>query len=348
MATESPKKSGQNEDDLRKSLRQALQSLNRREPLDPNYKRLILNGTVTTRRPVLVKDKFYRRVGSRLRERVEGFLAVTEGKDPYDRIAQRQPLEEEKMRAALTLREAKEHEQTGLLEATLAAIPARNGMDETERKKHFEGIAMTLQAEKKKTHHHHHHHHRTTNTSGSKSPTSAAEKTEAARQNADLERQRAQARAREAARRRREEEERQRAQEELARKRKAAETPEQALHKLYSPIFKKLWDMEFVNLNSTNPFRIVIDRANCAAMGAPDYFDVINTPMNLTYIQQKVNKMEYKTLKEFFADVDLMVSNAVLYNSDPHNPYRIAAEEMKKRYLKMAKKVLQTLQQKQK
>jgi Bromodomain len=67
--------------------------------------------------------------------------------------------------------------------------------------------------------------------------------------------------------------------------------------------------------------------------------------MNLTYIQQKVNKMEYKTLKEFFADVDLMITNALLYNSDPSNPYRIAAEDMKKRYLKMAKKVLQTLQQ---
>jgi Bromodomain len=57
--------------------------------------------------------------------------------------------------------------------------------------------------------------------------------------------------------------------------------------------------------------------------------------------------MEYKTLKEFFADVDLMISNALLYNSDPINPYRIAAEDMKKRYLKMAKKLVQTLQQKQ-
>ena len=55
--------------------------------------------------------------------------------------------------------------------------------------------------------------------------------------------------------------------------------------------------------------------------------------------------MEYKTLKEFFADVDLMISNALLYNSDPSNPFRIAAEEMKKRYLKIAKKVVQTLQQ---
>jgi Bromodomain len=69
--------------------------------------------------------------------------------------------------------------------------------------------------------------------------------------------------------------------------------------------------------------------------------------MNLTYIQQKVNKMEYKTLPQFFADVDLMISNALLYNSDPNNAYRIAAEDMKKRYMKIANKVVQIQQQQQ-
>jgi len=68
--------------------------------------------------------------------------------------------------------------------------------------------------------------------------------------------------------------------------------------------------------------------------------------MNLTYIQQKVDKMEYESIQAFFADVDLMISNALLYNSDPSNPYRMAAEEMKKRYMKIAKKLLQALQQK--
>lgn len=56
--------------------------------------------------------------------------------------------------------------------------------------------------------------------------------------------------------------------------------------------------------------------------------------------------MEYESIQEFFADVDLMISNALLYNSDPMNPYRMAAEEMKKRYMKTAKKLLQALQQK--
>ena len=256
--------SNNEEEQLRQSLRQALAQF--REPLDPNYKRLILNGTVTSRRAVLPKDKFYRRVGSRLRERVEEFMSLTEGKDPLDRLSQRQPLEEGPMRAALTLREAKEHEQSALLDATLASLPRRNGMDEITRKRHFEGIARTLQTREK--------------TFRSKSPApTAADLTENARQKADLDRQRAQARARENARRRREEEERQHREEEIARKRKLAETPQQTLYKIYQPIFKKLWDMEFSNLGGTNPFRIVIDRSNCAQMGAADYCDVIKVPV---------------------------------------------------------------------
>lgn len=69
--------------------------------------------------------------------------------------------------------------------------------------------------------------------------------------------------------------------------------------------------------------------------------------MNLTYIQRKVENAEYESLQDFFKDVDLMITNALLYNSDPSNPFRVAAEEMKKRYMKVAKKVLQTIKEKQ-
>ena len=57
--------------------------------------------------------------------------------------------------------------------------------------------------------------------------------------------------------------------------------------------------------------------------------------------------MEYETLQAFFADVDLTISNALLYNSDMGNPYRVAAEEMKKRYMKIAKKAVQAEKEKQ-
>jgi hypothetical protein len=252
------------------------------------------------------------------------------GKDPFDRISQRKPLEEAAMRGAFTLREAKEHEQQALLEATLAAREL-----DPARKRYLDGIALGLQSRQEKK-------MRTMINAPS-----VMEQTEQAKQLAELDRQRANARKREEARRRREEEERRQKEEELNRKKNALETPQQALHKLIDPVFKKLWDMEFVNLGGTNPFRIVIDRENCASIGAPDYFDVITIPMNLTYIQEKVRKMQYATLQEFFGDMDLMIDNALTYNSDTGNPYRIAAEEMKKRHMRIVKKVWSQIQQKQ-
>jgi hypothetical protein len=333
MSGNTPANNGPNEEDLRKQLRAAYQTIKSREPLDPSYKHLLMNGAVTTRRPVLPKDKFYKRVGSRIRQRVENFMVQTQGKDPFDRISQRRPLEEAAMRAALTLREPKEHEQQALLDATLSSLPRRNGMDELSRRRHLEGIALGLLSRENRP------------VRVDTNAPSVVAQTERARQQAELERQQAQASAREAARRRREEEDRQRREEEIRHRKTHVETSQQALHKLYQPIFRKLWEMEFPHLGGINPFRIVIDRDNCASVGAADYFSVINTPMNLTYIQHKVDSMAYESLSAFFADVDLMLKNALAYNSDPSNPYRIAAEEMKKRYMKFVKKVLQSLKQ---
>lgn len=321
------------EDDLRRQLRLEMQQINRREPLDPTYKKLVVSRSLTSRTPVLSKDRFYKRIGSRLREKVERYNLVVQGKDPFDRISQRKPLEEDAMRSAFTLREAKEHEQVPLLEATLASQAMH-----PERKRHLDGIAVSLQMSNEKK-------------LRSKSPInsgSAREQAEQARQRAELERQREQARQWEESRKRREEDERRRREEESAAAlRRKAESPQQAIQKIIEPVFKKLWDMEFPELGGTNPFRIVIDRDNCASIGAPDYFDIITTPMNLTYIQNRVQKMQYTTLQAFFADVDLMIENAVKYNSDPGNPYRHAAEEMKKRHDKIVKRVWQQIQQRQ-
>lgn len=135
---------------------------------------------------------------------------------------------------------------------------------------------------------------------------------------------------------------------EAERRTRMAETPQQALHRLYEPIFRVLWDMEFANLHGTNPFRIVIDKDNCTAMGVPDYCDIVEKPMNLTYIQEKVDNKSYVSLKEFFADVELMISNALKYNSDPSNAFHTAAKDLKRKYKKMAKKVVLKLQQAQK
>jgi len=249
---------------LRTQLRSAMERIRAREPLEPTYKRLLLNGVVTPRRPVLTKqDRAYaQRIGSHLRERVESYVSQTQGKDPFDRIAQRQPLEESALRAALTLRDAKQHEQQALLEATVKSFPRdRNGRDEAARKRHFDGVAAFLQSR-----------HRPKRTaaahgaakyrkspvptaSASASATASAEQTERARQQATLELQVEQARQREVARLRREQDEKRRElelEEKQRKQRSSAETPQQQLHRhMIAPIFQKLWDMTFPILGGT-------------------------------------------------------------------------------------------------
>ena len=305
------------EEYLRQSLRASLQALSRREPFEPTYKRLLVNNSRLANPPLLSRDKFYRKIGSDVRSRVEVFLAQTAGKDPLDRIAQRQPLQDSSMRASFTLREAKEHEQQAFLDTTLASFPKRNGMDGTQRKRYFHEMVLGLQNQKKKL------------------------KTKATTGLTEWERQRDQAKAREEARRIREQEENR-----LNYDARKPETPQQALHKHYFPIFKKLWEMEFAHLGGINPFRVVIDRENCASVGAPDYFDIVENPMNLTYIQHKVEGRKYESLRPFFEDSELMLRNAILYNSDISNPYRIAAEEMKRMYIKLKKKLRDVIQKK--
>lgn len=131
--------------------------------------------------------------------------------------------------------------------------------------------------------------------------------------------------------------------EEQQQRERALETPRDALHRLYHPIFTALWDMEFEALGGTNPFRMVIDADNCSVMGVPDYCSVIEKPMNLTFVQAKVNNKTYETLSDFLTDINLVVTNAMKYNSDPKNPYHVAAKALGKRCRKLVKPLLQSL-----
>jgi flagellar biosynthesis GTPase FlhF len=314
-----------NEVELRNQLRKLLKDLTRREPLDLTYKHLLFDGVVTPRRPTLAKDKLYKHVGANLRKSVTQFA-----EHPWDKIAQREPLDETEMRAAFTLRENKKHEQEALLQATLAAT---NPPNYAARKRKLEGMAMTLQRKKPKK-------HKPSKAAVADATTRAANNEEEERRRAEYQRQ-LQQQKREAARLRRLEEERQQKEERLAR---MQESPQVKLARYCQPVFNKLWDMEFDLLQKTNPFRIVIDENNCAAMGAPDYMDIIKKPMNLTWIQAKLKEAKYETLPEFFADIELVLSNAVLYNSDPNNPYHLAAKEMRQVFRKEGKELYQQLQ----
>jgi len=328
-------KNDPDEEDLKRELRAALQIFKKREPLENSYKHLLMNAVVTPRKPALPKDRLYKPVGARLRDRVESFMQQTEGGDPMDRLSSREPIEEDAMRSAFTLRGCKKHEQEALLKASLAALPRRNGMDYRTRQRQMEGIAMGLQNREPRTKR-----AKTTKSGMGVSPDDIAKNQKESEQ---LKRQ--QQREERARKKRKEvllrrEEER---REEEDRRARMMESPQQKLYRYYEPILQVLWDMEFQNLGGTNPFRIVIDKDNCAQMGAPDYCTIITKPMNLTWIKQKAKKLEYETLEAFFNDVELLIKNALRYNSDPNNDFHLAAKEMSRKYVKMKNVVVAKL-----
>lgn len=321
MAT--PSSAVVNEDDLRKELRKLRDEVQRRE-LPTTFKFLLMDGVVTPRKPMLPKDKMYSKaIPARLRERVEAFGTMHE----WDRVAQRNqhqgPLwEESGLRAALTLRDLKKHEQDALLKGTVAAIQTPQVM---ARKEYLDGMALGLQSKELKK--------------LRLQEESRMQKREALQKEARVREAERQARLeqqrqnREAARRRRVEEEDEEEEEEVRReeerlRRAQEDTPNHRVSKYLKPAFEKLWQLEFKHLGNTNPFRIVITKENCIAMGAPGYGDIVKKPMNLTWIKEKLQGARYESVAEYFADVDLMVNNALLFNSDPNNDYHLAAKEL--------------------
>lgn len=53
---------------------------------------------------------------------------------------------------------------------------------------------------------------------------------------------------------------------------------------------------------------------------APDYFDIVQRPMDLSTIRDKVRKIEYRNREQFRHDVWQIQFNAHLYNSNGRNP----------------------------
>lgn len=48
----------------------------------------------------------------------------------------------------------------------------------------------------------------------------------------------------------------------------------------------------------------------------PDYYEVVENPMTFSMMLEKVDKHGYSCVKQFTQDIDLIVSNALLYNPD--------------------------------
>jgi hypothetical protein len=47
-----------------------------------------------------------------------------------------------------------------------------------------------------------------------------------------------------------------------------------------------------------------------------DYLDVIDEPMDLSTMMQKIDRHHYNTCAQYLLDIDLITSNALKYNPD--------------------------------
>ena len=64
---------------------------------------------------------------------------------------------------------------------------------------------------------------------------------------------------------------------------------------------------------------------------APDYYDVIQNPMDLGTMQKKLRSGQYKTKAQFAHDLNLIWDNCFLYNASPQHPLRRNATFMRKK-----------------
>ena len=67
------------------------------------------------------------------------------------------------------------------------------------------------------------------------------------------------------------------------------------------------------------PFRLPVDPN---ALGIPDYFEIIKTPMDMSTIRRKLEVGTYTNPWEFINDVFMMFENAWVYNRKTSRVYR--------------------------
>jgi hypothetical protein len=72
---------------------------------------------------------------------------------------------------------------------------------------------------------------------------------------------------------------------------------------------------------------------------APNYYDLIKNPMDLSTMTKKLRSFVYNSKSEFVKDLDLIWSNCLEYNTIPESIYRKHAFAMKKRSAELLMKV---------
>ncbi|RUS22446.1 LOW QUALITY PROTEIN: hypothetical protein BC937DRAFT_89120 [Endogone sp. FLAS-F59071] len=94
---------------------------------------------------------------------------------------------------------------------------------------------------------------------------------------------------------------------------------------LYEACEKVLLDLKNYTEHST-PFLNKVNKRE-----APDYFEVITKPMDLGTVTKKLRSFQYKSKKEFEADLYLIYENCLTYNTNPLSEYRKHAYAMKRK-----------------
>jgi Bromodomain len=70
--------------------------------------------------------------------------------------------------------------------------------------------------------------------------------------------------------------------------------------------------------------------------------------MNLQYIEKKKDQMKYTSFNEYFADVELMIDNALKFNHQQTSPYHKAALRLQKLHEKLKKRIWKAVAEMQK
>ncbi|VDO34168.1 unnamed protein product, partial [Onchocerca flexuosa] len=85
--------------------------------------------------------------------------------------------------------------------------------------------------------------------------------------------------------------------------------------------FELLWHVfdSLKDHRTSWPFRKAVDRKE-----HPDYYSVIEKPMDLSIVQQKLKNYKYHNLEEFMADITQIFENARIFNSNDSAIYHCA------------------------
>ncbi|OQR98373.1 hypothetical protein ACHHYP_08678 [Achlya hypogyna] len=110
------------------------------------------------------------------------------------------------------------------------------------------------------------------------------------------------------------------------RERDDAETLKTVLVPFLQELKAMSWKKWPIKGKPGNPFIEKYTRENCKVLGVPNYFDYITTPMDLTRIGEKIQRMEYVELSQLTADINLLVANAETFNGSDSTVFQMALE----------------------